>query len=120
MSLWRERAGNSPIIPIWEGLPQRMPRRQGIVDVTPDSSKTHSAVWGAQALRAGLVSTMPLIVYRKMPNGSEIEMPPNGVLLTPSSHGVGQPIDMCEWLYSSQMDLDSVGDAFGIVTEFVA
>lgn len=117
MSLWRTRDANSPIIPIWEGLPNRMPRRAGTVDVTTDSSRTHSAVWAAQRLRADLVSTMPLIVYRRMPSGIEVEVASSGILQTPSSHGVGQPIDMCEWLYSSQMDLDSVGNAFGIIQE---
>jgi HK97 family phage portal protein len=117
MSLFRTRGANGPVIPIWQGLPMRMPRRAGSVDVTKDSSLTHSAVWAAQTLRADLVSTMPLIVWRKMPDGLEVTVPPSGVLQQPSAHAEGQPIDITEWLYSSQMDLDSTGNAFGIVTE---
>jgi HK97 family phage portal protein len=103
---------------IWQGLPMRSPRRAGAVDVTPDKAKTHSAVWAAVRLRADLISSMPLEVYRTLSDGLEVAVPSPPVLVIPAYHddGQAQPIGISEWIYQTQVDLDSTGNAFGIIT----
>jgi HK97 family phage portal protein len=89
-------------------------RRNGAagVHVSPDTALRHSAVWACLRLRADLVSTMPLDVYRKV-NGIQVEVPKPPVLVTPGGATVG----VKEWMYSTQVDLDRAGNAFGIITE---
>lgn len=113
MSLFRKRsAGASELI--WQGLPQRGSRRQGSVDVTTESALAHSAVWAAVRLRADLMSTMPIDAFRRIASeGVDVEVTKPAVLITPSSHGDGQPMDMSEWMYSTQVDLDKSGNTFG-------
>jgi HK97 family phage portal protein len=96
--------------------------------VSPESAMRNSAVWACLRLRGDMVSTLPLIVYRrvKQPDGSEIPVrattPP--VLTYPSGTPVGTAyagagrIGLPEWLYSSQIDLDRSGNAIGIIKEF--
>jgi len=80
--------------------------------VTTDSALTHSSVWAALRLRANLLSTLPLDVFRKV-DGVQVELPKPAVLKNPS----GDRVSMQEWLYSSQIDLDRCGNAFGLITE---
>ncbi|MET8172841.1 phage portal protein [Streptomyces clavifer] len=88
-------------------------RRTGTgVHVTADTAMRHSAVWACLRLRADLVSTMPVDVYRKV-NGIQVEVAKPPVLVTPGGVRVG----IKEWLYSSQVDLDRSGNVFGIITE---
>ena len=94
----------------------RSPRRKGSVDVTPDKARTHSAVWSAIRLRADLISSMPVECYRTLSSGLEIVSAAPPVLVTPATHGPGQPQDIADWLYATQSDLDSVGNAYGIIT----
>lgn len=82
------------------------------VNVTNDTALRHSAVWACLRLRADLVSTMPVDVYRKV-DGIQVEVPKPPVLVTPGGTRVG----VKEWLYSSQVDLDRSGNSFGIITE---
>lgn len=84
----------------------------GNVDVTTDSALTHSAVWAATRIRCEMISAMPIVCYRTVA-GAEVTVPTPAVLVTPSSHGDGQPMDISEWMYSTQMDLDRLGNAFG-------
>lgn len=79
--------------------------------VTPESALRHSAVWACLRLRANLVSTMPVDVYRRIGN-VQVEVPKPPVLMNPG----GERVDMQEWLYSSQIDLDRGGNAFGLIT----
>lgn len=72
----------------------------------------HSAFWGCTRLRADLISTLPIDVYRKV-GARQVEVPKPPVLIQPS----GDRADIEEWLYSSQVDLDSCGNSFGIVVE---
>lgn len=67
-----------------------------------------SAVWACLRLRADLLSTMPVQVFRDV-GGVAAQVPKPPVLLHPSG---GQML-MHEWLYSSQIDLDRYGNAFG-------
>lgn len=95
-----------------ELIPQRRLERQGTVNVNSDSSRRNSAVWACQTLRAGLVSATPLDVYRTV-GGVMVEVPKPPVLRMPGGERVGLP----EWLYSSEMDLSSWGNAVGIITK---
>jgi HK97 family phage portal protein len=87
-------------------------RTGGTVQVTNDTAMRHSAVWACLRLRADLVSTMPVDVYRKV-NGIQVEVPKPPVLVSPG----GLTVRMKEWLYSTQVDLDRAGNCFGIITE---
>lgn len=72
----------------------------------------HSAGWACIRLRGDLVSTLPVDTYRKTPFG-QVEVPKPPVLVEPG----GSTVDITEWLYSTQTDLDSVGNTFGKITE---
>lgn len=79
--------------------------------VTSDSSLRHSAVWACRRLRADLVSTMPLDVFRKV-NGVSLEQIKPPVFVNPG----GDDVDWCEWAYSSTDDLDANGNTAGVIT----
>jgi HK97 family phage portal protein len=93
-------------------IPIRSAQKQGSVTVTNDSAMRHSAVWACLRLRADLISTMPQDVYRRV-NGMQVEMPKPPILVQPG----GERVDMCEWMYSSQVDLDRAGNTIGLITE---
>ena len=93
-------------------IPQRMGRTAGSVVVTTDTAMRHSAVWACLRLRADLMSTMPVDVYRRV-GDIQIEMTKPPVLVNPG----GERVDICEWMYSSQVDLDRAGNSFGLITE---
>lgn len=93
-------------------VPSRLAQKSGSVVVTPDSSLRSSAVWAAQRLRADLVSTMPVDVYRRVA-GVQVSVVSPPVLVTPGGEDVG----IQEWLYSTQFELDRTGNAFGIISE---
>src|SRR5690348_10251994 len=80
-----------------------IPRRSsgGKVTVTSETALRHSAVWAACRLRANVISTLPVDCYRRV-DGWQVEVPKPPVLVNPS----GDRIDITEWLYSSQFDLD--------------
>src|SRR4051812_6961128 len=80
--------------------------------VTNETALRHSAVWACLRLRANLVSTMPVDLFRRV-NSVQVEVPKPKVLVTPG----GDRVDMQEWLYSSQFDLDRAGNSFGLITE---
>lgn len=83
--------------------------------VSRDTALRQSAVWACLRLRADLISTLPIDVFRKV-GGAQVEVPKPPILLTPG----GERVDILEWMYSSQVDLDSCGNAFGIITEIDA
>src|SRR5438128_3927878 len=81
-----------------------------LATVTTESAMTLSAVWGCVDLRASLVSTLPLEVFRRRGQVKEL-VPTPKVLRTPG----GSRCDIEEWLYSSQVSLDLRGNAFGFI-----
>lgn len=88
--------------------------RAGGKAVTTERAMRHSAVWACTRLRADLLSTLPVDAFRKVSGTSmQLEVSPPPILVEPSSHGDGHPIEVAEWLYSSQMDLDRHGNAIG-------
>ncbi|HEY5833597.1 phage portal protein [Streptomyces sp.] len=118
MSIWSKlnpftrTARDAQVTSAEELLGRSRERRGGAVHVTNDSALRHSAVWACLRLRADLVSTMPVDVYRRV-NGIQVEVPKPPVLVTPGGVRVG----VKEWMYSSQVDLDRAGNAFGVITE---
>lgn len=111
MSLFRrEIQGPTP-----EGqIPPRLPATRGSAVVNNETALRHSAVWACLRLRSNLISTMPVDAYREVGDVS-IEVAKPRVLQSPG----GDPIrvDIGEWLYSSQFDLDRAGNCFGLITE---
>jgi len=85
--------------------------------VTASTALRNSAVWACTGLRAGLISTMPIDTFRRLPGvGVDVETVKPLVLIEPSSYAEGQPQPIGDWLYASQMDLDRCGNAFGLIT----
>lgn len=84
--------------------------------VTSDTALRHSAVWSALRLRAGLISSFPIDVFRRV-GGVQVECPRPQVLINPAGRDTGRgDTGIIEWLHSSQMDLDRVGNAIGLIT----
>lgn len=115
MSLFFARRAQRALGP-WDTAESAIPLRyngaRGAVAVTNDTSMRHSAVWACLRLRANLLSTMPVDTFRKVLGISvEIAKPP--ILVNPG----GEYVDIQEWLYSSQIDLDRSGNVFGIISE---
>ncbi|MFD8882380.1 phage portal protein [Streptomyces erythrochromogenes] len=109
MSLFKRREIQGPTAA--ELIPPRPVQRAGGVTVTNETALRHSAVWACLRLRANLVSTMPVDVYRRV-GEMKVEVPKPPVLINPGGERVG----MMEWLYSTQFDLDRAGNCFGLIT----
>lgn len=92
-------------------IPPRPGTSRGTAVVTNETALRHSAVWACLRLRANLISTMPVDLYRKV-DGIQVEVPKPAVLITPG----GDEVEMPEWLYSSQFDLDRAGNTVGLIT----
>lgn len=94
------------------GVRPRSDGRSADAETRRDSLKV-SVKWACLRLRADLLSTTPLDVFRRVA-GVQVEVPKTPVFLAPGgseADGVG----MVEWLYSSQFDLDDCGNHFGII-----
>jgi HK97 family phage portal protein len=97
-------------------IPPRPFWRPGAPYITADTALRHSAVWAALNLRAGLVSTLPLDIYRRV-NGTQVTCPVPEVLRNPAGKSVSVPGDgLIEWLFATQFDLDRTGNAIGRIT----
>lgn len=109
MSIFRQRSANLSATLAALGMPNRS--SVSSISVTSETSLRHSAVWACLRLRADLISTTPVDVFRRVA-GVQVEMSKPPLLVTPSGY-----CGLEEWLYSSQFDLDRFGNAFGIITE---
>lgn len=105
----REAMANiqGPLIPARDGG-----RGTGTVTVTNTTAMRHSAVWACLALRAGLMSTFPVDVFRRV-NGIQVEVPKPPVLVSPG----GDDWRWIDWVYATQVDLDRAGNAIGLIRE---
>ena len=82
--------------------------------INQDSALRHSAVWACLRLRANLISTFPIDVFRKSEYGLphfKVATPP--VILNPG----GKEVDYIEFMYSTQFDLDRAGNTIGVITK---
>ncbi|WP_327679496.1 phage portal protein [Kitasatospora sp. NBC_00458] len=109
MSLFHRRS--APGTSASQLVPPRPDAARGTARVTNETALRHSAVWACLRLRANMISSMPVDLYRKV-NGIQVEVTKPPVLVNPG----GEKVDMQEWLYSSQFDLDRAGNAFGLIT----
>jgi HK97 family phage portal protein len=121
MSMW-SRAARPPQQRAFQGIPQygnisgyNIPNRTGVgrhgsIVVTDDRAMQHSAVWACLRLRADLMSTFPVDVLRDL-DGIPAQMPKPPVLVSPG----GQGWSLMQWMWASQRDLDSAGNAIGVI-----
>lgn len=108
----QRRAGDFAGASASDLIPQRsISPSPGLPAVTSDTAMRHSAVWACLRLRANLISTFPVDVFRRV-EGRQIEVPKPPVLVNPG----GDRVDFPEWCYSTQIDLDRGGNAFGLIT----
>jgi HK97 family phage portal protein len=96
---------------------QMLAERTGIrsstrVAVNRETALRNSAVWACLHLRADLISQMPVDVFRRI-NGAQVEQAKPQVFITPG----GATCRWNEWVYSTQIDLDSTGNAVGVIVE---
>lgn len=110
MSLFSQRVSivDGPVIP---DRPRTVGAGAQIARVTEDTAMRHSAVWAALRLRADLVSTMPVNVYREIA-GIQVQVAKPPVLVTPG----GGKMKIKRWMYASQVDLDRAGNVCGLIT----
>ncbi len=109
MSLFFERVKLTDVTTL---EPRRGAGSSGSVDVTPNSALRHSGVWACLRLRADLISTIPVDAYRKLTDGTQVEVSKPPILVTPG----GSKVDITEWLYCTQFDLDRSGNTVGIIS----
>jgi HK97 family phage portal protein len=90
----------------------RTAARAGLLgyNVTRENALKSSAAWACLRLRADILSMMPVDVFRRA-LGVQVEVPKPPVLVNPGGERVG----INEWMYSTQFDLDSTGNTFGII-----
>ncbi len=96
------------------GQPRVMSPGSRSMTVTADKAMTQSAWWAAVRLRADLISTFPIDVFRDFTLGGQtvpVEMSKPPVLVDPG--GVEWPL--IDWMWASQRDLDTAGNAIGII-----
>lgn len=79
--------------------------------VSRESALRHSAVWACLRLRADLISTMPVDIFRKV-DGVQVEVPKPPVFITPG----GKRCRWIEWSFGTQWDLDGTGNTVGVIT----
>lgn len=85
--------------------------RQGSVNVNAETAMAHSAVWACLRLRADLISTLPVDVYRNV-GGINVQVKAPDIITQPG----GPDCLSTEWRYSSQLDLDRFGNSVGVIT----
>ena len=86
--------------------------------IDDNEAMRNSAVWASLRLRADLVSTMPIGIYRDVvlePGNPpiQVEVPTPKAFTSPG----GRNITWHEWMYSSQVELDKSGNSIGIISE---
>ena len=97
-------------------IPPRVAAAPGLPPVTHETALRHSAVWACLRLRADLVSTFPVDIFRAVTVDGrkiDVEMPKPPMFRLPG----GELVDWVEWMYSSQVDLDRAGNVVGLITE---
>lgn len=92
-------------------IPRRSERTTRNRVIHADEAMRSSAVWACLRLRADLISTSPVDCYRTVDRRA-FELPTPPVLVNPG----GSKVDITEWLYSTQVDLDRFGNCFGLIT----
>lgn len=89
---------------------------RGTVAVNNETALRHSAVWACLRLRANVISSLPVDLYRKVVIGGveqQIDVPKTPILVNPG----GEKVGIGEWMYSTQFDLDRAGNVAGGISE---
>lgn len=84
------------------------------VSVSRERAMRSSAVWACLRLRADLESTMPVDVFRRI-GGVQVEQQKPPVMISPGGSASGGGMTWIEHLYATRIDLDSTGNAVGII-----
>lgn len=109
MGLWSRRGLSFPNAE--QMLAERLGFRSNPRLINGDTARRHSAVWACRRLRGDLISTLPIDAYRLI-GGIEIEVAKPPMLVNPG----GEKVNILEWMYSTQDDLDGYGNTFGLIT----
>jgi len=97
-------------------VPPRIAIGPGLPIVTNETALRHSAVWACLRLRADLISTFPVDVFRDVDqDGRTLQLAVTKPLFFRMPGG--DRVDWTEWAYSSQIDLDRAGNAVGLITD---
>lgn len=105
MSLFRRSAHIGAFVD-----PYRPPPNSSRLGATGTGSALRvSAVWACLRLRADLISTLPVDVFRTVEDRS-VEVPKPSMMINPAAGTLWN-----EWLYATQLDLDRYGNAFGTI-----
>jgi HK97 family phage portal protein len=91
---------------------RRTGTRGGTGSVPRSQALRLSSAWACLRLRADIVSTMPIDVFRRV-QGVQVEQTKPPIMLNPDGGEYGWE----DWLYRSQFDLDSVGNTMGKIVE---
>lgn len=111
MSLWsraQKRAATLEAL----GVALRSRGLTGPGNVTDASALRSSAMWAAARIKADLVSTFPVDVFRKV-EGVQFELPKPGVLEFPG----GEFWPFIRWMWASEFDLTRGGNSIGLIEE---
>lgn len=92
-------------------IADRSRRRISRGAVSLSQAQKHSVVWACQVLRADLISTLPADGFKPFQG---IDM---GIKLPQFFAKANDEIDFSEWMYDTQIDLDSTGNTFGLITK---
>jgi HK97 family phage portal protein len=92
------------------GWQYRDRNKMGSVSVTQETALRHSAVWACLRLRANLISTLPLDVFRQV--GARMFEVPKPQLFVEPYPGVFK----IEHFHSSTVDLDRYGNSVGVIS----
>lgn len=104
--LFRSQSWPTPTDMVAERTNRRTSKRQ----IGRDQALNQSVAWACLRLRADLISTMPVDIFRRV-NGIQVEVPKPPIFVTPG----GSRMLWHEWMYATQFDLDSYGNTFGII-----
>lgn len=91
------------------GVPDRSFGAPGSPASAEDAMR-HSGVWAAIRLRANLISTLPVDVFTKRADGSQVEATKPRLFSRPAAGMLWH-----EWMYATQADLDRYGNTFGLI-----
>lgn len=115
MSLWgRQRREFQGVTPEGTIPPRAAGPRRGAVMVNEQTALRHSAVWACRRLRADLISTFPVEVYRDV-DGIPVQMPLTNTSLLVNPGGPRWPWK--PWAWASQFNLEGCGNSVGLITE---
>jgi HK97 family phage portal protein len=76
---------------------------------TPEAALQAVAIWGATNLIASVCSTMPIDTYRRLPDGTSVQVDSPALITDPSGEGYGVE----DWLYQYLMSQLLRGNAYG-------